>query len=64
MSVPERTPLQAATVEHADLVRSWRDRLTDDEYRAFASSALVLLAREADRLTLGDVLRELREAGS
>ncbi len=60
MSVPERTPLQAATVEHGELVRAWRDRLADDEYRAFTSSALVFLAREADRLTLGEALRALR----
>lgn len=59
------TALQTATLALGELVRATRDRLTDDEYRAFASSALVFLARESDRLTLGDVLRALRcEAGS
>jgi hypothetical protein len=65
VSVPARTPLQAWTLALADLVRDARDELGDDAYRAFASTALVLLARESDRLTLGDVLRALRsEAGS
>lgn len=63
MSARPRTPLQRATGDLAALVRSSRETLTDDEYRAFTTTALALLAKECDRITFGEVLRALRAEG-
>ncbi|MCZ7587364.1 MAG: hypothetical protein M5U27_00580 [Gaiella sp.] len=64
MSVPRPTRWQAATVVLVELVREARSTMTSDEYRAFTSTALFLLAREGDRVAFGEWLRELRGEGA
>ncbi len=61
MSVRPGTPLQRAPATLVALVRSSRDGLTDDEYRAFVADGLAVFVHEGDRLTLGEALRALRE---